>query len=593
MCRSLYFLLACLLLCLTACEDLTLTDDPAAGDYAAEAQYWHTRTLSRAEQQNLKRWGGMGFTYDAVYGSKCDLNSLRGQALNADALQQINKLRESRKTKMKDYTEVAHSFAEYCQVTNLSANLKADVVVYNVDYEKAAAIFEQGMDTTYVFHNQTDLTAYTAKIDTLEFDSLRAQLFAEPERFLSPGFRYAIDKIRRDKGQNLIVVDSFIDIYGTHVITEVELGAQLKLDMMTNRKVLRDYALESTIKEQHLNLFFYNKDETTTEIAQELMTQILNNSTFHLEVKGGETKMFNSLIVNPSPNNPAATSETLNEWVKSIDQEGLKNVELIEMKVIPIWYFIPDTFVANLVHSRIEATAPTMQALFGNLNFVNVSFNPNEQQVVTRMNGKSTTFNNPWVYNILANNRVVATVCREWVPELSLTEPVNVAYPVYDNKIDLSGGLTVWHDSICHVAWLYDQFVIRRDTLPAGDRGDRFYLTCGMLTTSPYTNQTYQKGTPIIGYEWPGSINIDGSTAASGWRTTRKFLGNFYLENAGSYSNLPGWYYQETWPGNAHYVQLVGKSAFAVSGIQSDHLNGRMVRNPKYTYYYNPNEARP
>lgn len=592
--RPLLFLLsACVLLCMTACEDLVPADGLAGSASPASTQYWHTRSLSRAEQQSLKRWGGLGFTFDAVYGGKCDLNSLRGQALLLDAFEEEGRLEESRQTLLSDYTQVAHSFAEYCQVTNLSSNLKADVVVYNVDYEKAAAIFEQGMDTTYVFHSAKDLTAYTAYIDTFYYEDLRARIVEEPERFLSPGFRYAIEKVRRDKGQNLIVVDSFIDIYGTHVITEVELGAQLKLDMMTNRKVLRDYALETTIKEQHLNLFFYNKDETTTETWQELMTQILDNSTFHLEVKGGDTEVFNSLAIDTSPQNAAATSETVSKWVRSIDQQGLTNVELFDMKVVPIWYFIPDETVANLVHSRIEATAPTMQALYGNLNFVNVCFNPAEQQVVTRMNGKRTTFDKPWVYNILANNRVVATVCREWVPELSQTEPVNVAYPVYDNKIDLSGGLAVWNDSICRVAWLYDQFVVQKEPLPAGERGDRFYLTCGMLTTSPYTNQKYQDGTPIIGYEWPGSIQVDGSTQTGGWCTTRKFLGQFYLENAGRFDNLPGWYYQEVWPGNAHYVKLVGKDAFAVSGIHADHLNGRMARNANYTYYYNPNEARP
>ena len=74
--------------------------------------------------------------------------------------------------------------------------------------------------------------------------------------------------------------------------------------MMTNRKVLRDYALETTIKEQHLNLFFYNKDETTTETWQELMTQILDNSTFHLEVKGGIRRCSTAWLSTPRPKMP-------------------------------------------------------------------------------------------------------------------------------------------------------------------------------------------------------------------------------------------------------------------------------------------------
>lgn len=591
-------LTAVLLLATSCTEESVFAPELIAPE--SSGTYWHTRQLTPSQKGLLRRSFGLGFSYDAVNGGYCDLNAVRCQILNLDSLEDRSLLMVDKAVKNEIRTTVAHNFTEYCQVTNLTGEVSGDVCIYSYEYKHASSLLERGMDSLLCFHNERSFLLQRSYIQTR---GLLNRIKASPETYLSPSFLYGLKKLKRSQANQVAVVDSFIRIYGTHVLVSAELGGKLILDMQTSKQLILDYASEQTVTQHQFDVIFNQKTTTITEEHQKLCRQIIDQSTLSLKVQGGNVGLFNSLVADPTYKNEDASPETLREWEKSLEQidfnnpQDISTAELVDMQVIPIWELIPDDEIAKRVHARVLASVPTMEQLYGNRNWVNTKFNFNEDQVTTvfypQNRPQQVTFDQPWVYNIIAANRTVATVCREWVPEIDRNNTVTVVYPVYNNHADLTLGLCCHAGKVYRVSWLYDRFVVKLDSeMPVSD--GQVYLTNGILTTEPAEGYShYETGRPLIAYEWPGSLNVsDGNTVSTGWLTVRKFLDKFYLENGNAYTNIPNWTYVSNSEPSVYYRELIQTlRPYQWSGLNPQSTSNRMVRDANYSYYINTNEA--
>lgn len=564
--------------------------------------YWNTHTRTAAEEQTMLRSHGVGFSFDAINGERCDVGSVRCQIVNLEALEEAGAYDCSYEGHSQIKNNTSRSFAEYNHNVNIGASVSGDVLIYKGSYQKVASIFEHALDTTICFTTEMSEDAVEKTIDT---NMLELLLESEPEQYLSDNFLYAIDKLKRNGKDNIAVVDSFINIFGTHVITNASVGGKLQLDVISDRKAVTTLAMEKEVKEQSLKLFFKEKVETMTEEELKAVTTLLENSEIHLSAVGGDLSKLNTLIANPSYSNTAATPDALYKWQESIDFDETdpwnNRCEMTDMDVTPIWEFIPDKDVAAVVESRIIATAPTMQELYGNRNFINVEIPILPGMVSTNFAGTTKIIDNPWVTDVIAAHRHVATICKEWVPEITPDNSVYVVYPIYENRIQMDAGLCVYNGISYRVKWIYNRFEVEKDTTKVNT--DKVYLTFGYLSSEKTNGADYTQGTLRIGYEWPGSIAVNGSIAnKQDICTTRKFLGDFYLDTDKKYINLPNWtfitsseenkYYKDTYP------ELFKKDLpYELSGIKLDgktgldNLSNRMVRNSDYVYYINTTET--
>ena len=179
-----------------------------------------------------------------------------------------------------------------------------------------------------------------------------------------------------------------------------------EMEKAADNGLMKAFVYHTTMKTM---LFFKKKVETMTESELKAATTLLSNAELHLDATGGDLSPFSTLIANPSTDNPAATPETLENWLASINFDEThpwdSRCEMLDMEVTPIWEFIPDPTVAALVESRIKATAPTMQELYGNRNFVNVEIPAQPGTVTTGFNGRTMTVTDPWVVDVIAANR--------------------------------------------------------------------------------------------------------------------------------------------------------------------------------------------
>jgi hypothetical protein len=284
------------------------------------------------------------------------------------------------------------------------------------------------------------------------------------------------------------------------------------------------------------------------------------------------------------------------DWLNSIkfDDSNISksNVELVDMKVVPIWYFIPDEQLADRVEARVTGNMSLVVETLGNDNFINTSFPAHPTSVVTRIGSVyEKTFTNPDVVNVIAANRYVATVCKETVPEISTKEDVYVAYPIYEGRVKLTNGLCIYNGKVYKVDWSFNHFHVSEveTTEPVTDT---IYMNYGSLSTVKYSTLEYQTGHPVLACEQPGSINIDGSFNINYMSYVQKFLGHFYLQlpffstsvtNHVSYDNLPGWTYTTSNPPEADEADY---SSYFKSGTYKK----RMVRDDDYIYIWNSTE---
>ena len=581
-----------------------LVDEPKAPILSDEAEeFWHTRTLSKASRLELKRKYGIGFSYDAVYGGKCDINYVKCHALNIDELRNSGIMLEFPKNTFRDTCFIAHSFSEYCHAANLTGSASGDVVIYGADYSRVASIYEHGLDTIVYISNSKNIESRGLRLNSEFIEDIRE----EPERYLTPSFRYGIEKIRKTPVEEVMVVDSFVNIYGTHIVTGVTIGASLKLELKTRRGLFVDYKSEEIMTREKLNILFKKTESTSTKEEYEFMRQVLESSTIDLRARGGDVSVFNSLLTDPSPTNSTATEETVTRWINSLEDDSENgeygNLALIDMSVMPIWEFISDEQVAKRVKTRILADAPSMQELYGNRNWVNTSIDLSKTKYVNTFFNrwdKETWycgFSNPYVVNVIAANRIVASVCREWIPEIDPDTLVTVVYPIYENSIDIGSGVGI--DAECNVwsvSWRYNKFKVKKIG-KASSPLPMVYLNFGTVETKPVSGEKYMKGNFIIGYERPGNINVTNGQMNDRWFTVRKFLGDFYLENAVRYNNLPNWEYCESPVEYPSYSSYMDDDLFEMVGLKingrtgAENLGNRMVRNYDYKYYLNKKEA--
>lgn len=585
------------------CRDIFIEEHIHKSQYQNEEEFWYTRSLSQSSRLELKRKFGIGFSYDAVYGGKCDINSIKCHALNVDELLKHNIAREFPLDRLKDTTCIAHTFSEFCHAANLTGEASGDVIIYTADYSKVASIYEHGLDTVVYISNSKNIESRGVSLNTEQIYKIKN----DPERFLTPSFRYGIEKIRKTPVEEVMVVDSFVNIYGTHIVTSVTIGASLKLELKTRRGLFVDYKSEEIMTREKLNILFKKTESTSTKEEYEFMRQVLESSTIDLRVRGGDVSVFNSLLTDPSPTNSTATEETVTRWIDSLEDDSENgeygNLALIDMSVMPIWEFISDEQVAKRVKTRILADAPSMQELYGNRNWVNTSIDLSKTKWVdTYFNrwDKETWlcgFSDPYVVNVIAANRIVASVCREWIPEIDSDTLVTVVYPIYENSIDIGSGVGI--DAECNVwsvSWRYNKFKVKKIG-KASSPLPMVYLNFGTVETKPVSGEKYMKGNFIIGYERPGNINVTNGQMNDRWFTVRKFLGDFYLENAVRYNNLPNWEYCESpveYPSYSSYMdddlyEMVGLKINGRTGAEN--LGNRMVRNYDYKYYLNKKEA--
>ncbi len=548
-----------------------------------ETLHFVQRAASRgAVSNNFVRHHGVGYSFDAVNGRYCDLSYLRCQVLNRAVLRELSNYSDVRYTLIEDdslsdtedvqYT--ATSLEDYIHRSHFSANADAQIVMFSGDVSGTIDVFEQGTNETYIRHEETMLKRGYYH---LELEAIKEYTDRYPN-LLTSSFRHAVEALGQTDDRKS--VDDFIDTYGTHIVTTACLGAKLSIDVQIDTK--KYYTVYSDKLDFSVSLSaLWNHHGTSSEESKDYT--VLKDSKCRVDVLGGDVSIVKPIIGMTSfgQTNGDISEQMVSNWMNSVkydtDDLANSNVELIDMEVTPIWELIADKTTADRVQTRIEGNAALMQQLLGNRNFINTSFPATPKTVTCRIGQEKQSFDNPDVVDIICSNRYIATVCHELVPEISKSEKVWVAYPIYEGYVKLTNGLCLYNDSAYSVSWMNNRYQIQN---LGYNKGETIYMTLGMLGTNKANKMEYQKSYPVLGCERPGGIDINGNLAGQAVQVC-KWFGHFYLlDNTSHYDNIPNWSYEEDLPPEAEvYPQWIDGT-----------YRNRMRRNDDYVYIWNPTE---
>jgi len=558
-------------LLMASCSNEDFDELFSAGQETVSVSPLSRATVDPETLEDFRCTYGVGFSYDAIYGERCNLKDVRCQIFNYKKIEEwqnagsgnASLITFSTGNEMTSKCEAYYSRSEYEQNTVVYADAKAELIIFNGEAQANLSMWEGG-DVNGFFCT----ASYVCPSLQVKIDNRSLQTLVNREgltELLSPNFLEVVEWMRTHRSE--ATIDSFLVRYGSHVVTSAKLGGSLTVRMEMQNDSLMDIVDTKVLSDKDV-LGILESTSLTEE--QKKTLHLLNSADCSVVVKGGDLSLIPNDLLHFTFGKKPDLAKYIKDWVNSIsydpDNYQSSNLEMAEMEVAPIWDFIPDEEVARLVKLRAIGTAVELLEEFGYQNVVNTTFKL-PQSVTCQMGSGSATFKDPAVVNILASGRYVATVCRERIDAINSSADVQVVYPIYDRQINYRSGLCLTQGMAWKVRW--NKGVCKVEKLGEVSDDLTVYLNRGVPDTTAYANINYQPAHAMIGYEWPGAIRQDGSLDTSKpYYMVYKQGEDFYLrttagkEQSGNLEGLPNWNFD----------------------------GRRMVRNKDYFYYWNPKE---
>ena len=558
---------------LSSCHDGFELEENVAPYLGAMSPFTRASIEDAMTIEDFRRSYGVGFSYDGIWGERCNLMDVRCRVLDLEALNAVgNEIEEklfnsttSHEARINCTTALSRS--QYKQRTSFFADVNAHLLVFNGAYQGIIDVWEEG--ETNDFYCDVSYIAPSINMDIQETSVSTLIKKLNRTELLTPNFLDAIDWM--DKHRDNATIDSFLVCYGSHIVTQASVGGVIDIHMTMKQDSLKDVYSNIQLGEATVALIM-NTSTSSQNYINEL--NLLNNSDCSINIKGGDlSKIPNELMHFRFADRPNL-SKYIDDWQSSLNYNpqdyAHNNLEMTDMTITPIWDFIPNKDVARLVRLRVEGTANELIDQAGYQNYCNTCFDL-PQNVTCRIGNQTITFQEPPIANVIASGRYVASICHEKIdlPEIGIRE-VQVVYPIYNRQVNLRCGYTTYGDNAYSVCWLQDKCHVERDTLNTPSADGTIYMTYGVPGSVKFSNVNYQPSHIVIGYEWPMAIAQNGGiNSTSPYYLTYKSGKDFLLrttdgqEQEGNLSGLPNWSY----------------------------VNKRMVRNKEYYYYWNPNEV--
>ncbi len=529
-CRWLFVVVG--LLVLGACSQETSWEGDDA--VAPSAFSWTRGTIEETRMAFLRNFG-VGYGYNAVEGRYCNYDDIRCQVLNRRQLERAA-VNMQEKLFFADYTTrsffrdtVAYSDHDYVAIFNLDENSSINCVVYSQEQTIRQNILEDGLRQN--FYYCADETHQVAR-QWINVASTKAAMQAglDPQNLLTASFRDAVRHL--GDTNDPAAVDSFIRVYGTHVVVGAAVGGRLHIDLKNSMKRYSRRLQEEEFKSEDLLVAFKSRSENRQLSEQYAWVE---DASINVTAYGGDQSAL-SQLVGPQRYDGSRRFDvaSLSAWRSSItfvpDDEYASNAEMIDMEVVPIWEFVFDADAAAKLRTRITSDAALARKLLGEKNFASCSFplRHNEARCqVARRNGSWETVTHRTgnrgdrhVVFVVSGGRYVAMQSYEYLSGPGVKgQYFWTVYPVYGTEVKLYCGLAVSEadGSVYRLVMGSDGYV-RPQVLTGAEQvgwDATVYLNAGQLSLTAQQGYDYAPATPMLYVEPTHGVNTDGTVDVS------------------------------------------------------------------------------
>lgn len=576
----------------TSCNDGDPMDNMAAihGEETQEPFQW-TRAEDVETRDAFLRNFGVGYSYDAVRGEYCNWEDIRCQVVNRARLDYAEEYYGASRLWSSSYnssysctTSFQYSQRDYIAAATINTEEEIDLGLYGGTKRKKQYVLEDGLQENFYY----SINEVVKKgVQSLDVTSLLVVAEYDLDEVLTRSFIDAVKHLAMQPSISFASIDSFTNVWGTHVITEASLGGKLQIDLQNSMFRYNDHVKEEAYTSKDIAIFYSKREENRKAIDE---FKFLTDANLSVTAYGGDQTHLTGLLgAYKYDGTRTFSTEGVSKWTESLrfdrENDANSNVEMVEMKVTPIWKFIAtiDADVAEQVKAHILNDAKAMNALLGERNFFSAQFpvkypscdyqyrkGTGDWQHITRQDSKEQ----PMVVNIVSGGRYIATVCHE----LFNGHWYWVAYPIYEGKIKVACGLAVRDDN---TYWNYrwkNGMLFTDEIIFAGQpTGDTFYINGGQLSLKPSEAVDYAESVALPYYELSGGIRPDGSYQSVAYPVIKNGA-EFHCYDAPH--NLA--------PALISWEKVSGE---VVTYEGKKNIN-YWKRLPEYTYIYNPNETK-
>ena len=504
-------------------------------DAAAPSSFSWTRGTIEETRMAFLRNFGVGYGYNAVSGRYCCYDDIRCQVLNRRQLERAA-VNLQEKLFFADYTTrsffrdtVAYSDHDYVAIFNLDENSSINCVVYSQEQAIRQNILEDGLRQS--FYYCADETQQVAS-QWISVASTKAamQLGLDPQNLLTASFRDAVSHL--GDTNDPAAVDSFIRVYGTHVVVGAAVGGRLHIDLKNSMKRYSRRLQEEEFKSEDLLVAFKSRSENRQLSEQYAWVE---DASINVTAYGGDQSAL-SQLVGPQRYDGSRRFDvaSLSAWRSSItfvpDDEYASNAEMIDMEVVPIWEFVFDVDAAAKLRTRITSDAALARKLLGEKNFASCSFPLRHDEAkcqVARRNGSWETVthrtgkrSDRHVVFVVSGGRYVAMQSYEYLSGPGISGRYFwTVYPVYGSEVKLYCGLAVSEaDGSVYRLVMGNDGYVRPQVLTGAEQvgwDATVYLNAGQLSFTAQEGYDYAPATPMLYVEPTHGVNTDGTVDVS------------------------------------------------------------------------------
>jgi|GEM_PF-6945955 len=524
-------------------DDVIAEEMAEGGEEKAGGFVW-TRAEDLPTEPILLRTIGVGFSYDALYGNYGSWEDVKCQIFNINAPNMKNfythsELRNGRQTSCECYL----SMRDYVADIHIAANSKFSLgALYESEARTRMDIVEDGYQEKiyYVLDEKSVLGEQWIETSNL----LASMSYKGYEGMFSKSFISAVEHVA-EHYKDQAVVDSFINIFGTHVITDAQIGGRLHIDIVTDKWRYYDIgANDYETSEKIMGSITSGKTKT-----EDSLYVLKDNSTINIEAFGGNQSYIYSISGKMNYNDLLPTAnEQVDKWRASLkydeSQWNKSNTSIVDMEVEPIWKFmaIIDDSAAVAVQATVLQDYSLLISSLGRNNFFSTSFPVKNQKLWYRYKKNNSwkigevedSESNPMIALIVSEGQYVAAVCHEKINDKDLW----VAYPIYEGKLNQACGLGVTDDlkAAYKVRWLNGACKLTETTIPDGFDGN-FYINNGKVTLEKDEYANYWKGHPMPYVAINGGVTTNGSIDVKECFRVKKDRDIFHLDITISWSS--------------------------------------------------------
>ena len=279
-----------------------------------------------------------------------------------------------------------------------------------------------------------------------------------------------------------------IENYGTHLILQAELGGRLRYATTVDKSL----ASNETEAKAYANASYKNtivSGEVKASAEQQKKyekneSKVITNVT----TLGGDFAIASQIDGQGNDNDTK-----INDWKKSLSE--FKNLMMVGInnELVPIYELIEDPDRAADLKEYIETgLVADAEEIYYTTDLTHIVIPSLEKLTDRKEKITSGLFKGGWrnycptqVYDVIENGEIVAQICHEFIPKITIEDRVTTIYPVRNNKADYSNGYFLGTDKkqACRIHWDSEGNVKFSDYAKNKGRLNEMFIRNGELST--------------------------------------------------------------------------------------------------------------